>query len=320
MIVNRHQVSGVPMRALNKLESLGLDLLSHDLSMLPRAWEQWLDHMQTYHRSLAPYPEPIGPPKDTPHVIIRRIIEDLIVAGSPPMTTGVLPEPVFLGLEERKKERERERLAKEQVDLLDLDLDEDGPLREEYLPKKPRTVVRLEGDRKTSEQLVRELPPPAEWSPAADPPIHRTRPIYQAVQRPPPAPILAHANAQVPETVLHLQPANGYFNRTDATFQDARNHGQPHLGALERNDNSYNWTRYAGPSSHFAFAQPGPPSYSAHYPVPAIPPVPVPVPYLHLGPWSTAPPFVVERSVYQPLGTFDAPPASELFRPTWLRT
>lgn len=313
---NRHQVSGVPMRALNKLESLGLDLLSHDLSMLPRAWEQWLDYMQSYHRSLAPYPEPIGPPKDTPHVIIRRIIEDLIIAGSPPMTTGVLPEPVFLGLEERKKERERERLAKEQTDLLDVDLDEDGPLREEYLPKKPRTVVRLEVNRKASEQFARQLPPPAEWSPAADPPIHRTRPIYQAVQRPPPAPILAHANAHVPETMLHLQQANGDFNRTDIAFQDTRNHGQPHVRAHDR---SYSWTRYAGQSSHFSFGQPGPPSYSAQYPVIAIPPFPAPYP--HPGPWSTAaPPFIDDQSVYQPLGTFDAPPASELFRPTWLRT
>ncbi|KAF8526373.1 hypothetical protein JB92DRAFT_3231398 [Gautieria morchelliformis] len=145
--------------------------------------------MQIYHRSFAPYPEPIGPPKDTLHIIIRRMIEDLILAGSPPMTTGVLPEPVFLGLEERKKEH--------------------GPLREQYLAKKPRTADRLEGDRKAIEHMTKGLPPPAEWCPAADPPIHRARPTYQAVQRPPRAPVLAHANAHVPETVLHLQQANG---------------------------------------------------------------------------------------------------------------
>ncbi|KAF8532287.1 hypothetical protein JB92DRAFT_3104088 [Gautieria morchelliformis] len=207
--INGHQVSGVSMRALNRLESLGLDLLSHDLSMLPRAWEQWLDHMQTYHHSLAPYPEPIGPLKDTLHIIIRHMIEDLILAGSPPMTTGVLPDPVFLGLEECKKECEQERLAKEQVKLLDLDLDEDRPLREQYLAKKPRMADRLKGDRKAIEHMMKGLPPPAEWSPATDPPIHRTRPTYQAVQRPPPAPVLAHVNAHVPETVLHLQQANG---------------------------------------------------------------------------------------------------------------
>lgn len=299
------------MRALNKLESLGLDLLSHDLSLLPRAWEQWLDHMQTYHRSLAPYPEPIGPPKDTPHVIIRRVIEDLIAAGSPPISTGVLPEPVFLGLEERKKERERERLAKEQVDLFDLDLDEDGPLREEYLPRKPRTI-----NRKASEQLAKELPPPAEWSPAADPPIHRTRPTYQAVQRPPPAPILANANAHVPEMVLQ---ATGYLNRADNSFQGARNYNQSHVPAHER-ANSYGWTRYAGQPDRFGFAQSGPPTYvptcNGQYPVMNIPTAPYP----HPGPWPVQPLFVNERSGYQPLGTFDAPPASDLFRPTWLRT
>jgi hypothetical protein len=315
--VNRHQVSGVPMRALNRLESLGLDLLSHDLSLLPRAWEQWLNHMQTYHRSLAPYPEPIGPPKDTPHVIIRRMIEELIVAGSPPMTTGVLPEPVFLGLEERKKERERERLAKEQINLLDLDLDEDGPLKEEYMSKMPRTAGRLEGDRKIVIQpMTKGLPPPAEWSPAADPPIHRTRPTYQAVQRPPPAPVLAHANAHVPETVLHLPQANGYFNRADTAFQGARNHIQTHVQAPAHND-GYNWARYNGQFGHVA--QSGPPSYvptSIQYPAVTIPAVPYP----HSGRWSTSHPLVDGRGGYQPLGTFDAPPASELFRPTWLRT
>ncbi|KAF8490295.1 hypothetical protein JB92DRAFT_3128958 [Gautieria morchelliformis] len=125
------------------------------------------------------------------------------------MTAGVLPEPVFLGLEERKKERERERLTKERLKLLDLDLDEDGPLREQYLAKKPRMADRLEGDRKVIEHMTKGLPPPAEWCLAADPPFHRARPTYQAVQRPPPAPVLAHANAHVPETVLHLQQANG---------------------------------------------------------------------------------------------------------------
>lgn len=303
----------MPMRALNRLESLGLDLLSHDLSMLPRAWAQWLDHMQTYHRSLAPYPEPIGPPKDTPHVIIRRVIEDLIAAGSPPMSTGVLPEPVFLGLEERKKERERERLAKAHIDLSALDLDEDGPIREQYLLK-PRMIERQSGT-----QLAKELPPPAEWSPAADPPIHRTRPTYHAVQRPPPAPILAHANAHVPEAVSHHQPSNAYLNRGNSVFHEARSLGPQQVLIHETNDSS-SWTRYAGQSGHCAFVRAGPPSfvptYSSQYPVIAFTPAPHP----HPGPWPAPPPFVEERGGYQPLGTFDAPPASELFRPTWLRT
>ena len=306
------------MRALNRLESLGLDLLSHDLSMLPRAWEQWLNHIQSYHRSLAPYPEPIGPPKETSHVVIRRTIEDLIAAGSPPLTTGVLPEPVFLGLDERKKERERERLAKEELDLLDLDLDEDGPLRKEYLPKSRREVVRLDRERSARAELERALPPPADWSPAADPPIHRARPTYQAVQQLPPAPIPAHAHAHVPEPALYVSQADRYFNRIGDT---SRVHMQGH-----GNTYSQGWPvpvelRYGGHPDYSVYVSHGPQPYApvcnAQYPVIAIQSAP------HSGPWSAPPPFTAQQTSsrgYQPVGAFDAPPASDLFRPTWLRT
>ncbi|GJJ07440.1 hypothetical protein Clacol_001642 [Clathrus columnatus] len=188
-----HQVSGVPIRALNKLEALGLDLLSHDLSLPPQAWMQWLDHIQSYHRSLTPYPEPIGPPKETPHTMIRHFIEDLIAVGSPSETTGGIPKPVFLSLAERPKGQSTDPLTHtgiEQFDLSEVDLDKDGPLREEYVPRKRPNKERDEKGR-----FLKDLPPPAEWSPAADPPIHRIRPVYQAVQGPipPPAPMLSYA-------------------------------------------------------------------------------------------------------------------------------
>jgi len=200
------------MRALNKLETLALDLLSHDLSLPPQAWSQWLEHLRNYHRSLAPFPEPIGPPKETPHLIIRRTLEDLVEAGQPPLTTGVIPEPIFLGLAEHK--RERERVAKEQLDILEVDLDEDGPLREQYLPKQHQAARRME--RRSMEQQVqmgaKELPPPAAWSPAADPPIitSRARPIYQAVRGPHQQP----QSAPVVE-VTHYLPSKPSFHNIE---------------------------------------------------------------------------------------------------------
>lgn len=119
-----------------------------------------------------------------------------------------IPEPVFLGLEERR----RDKLGLEEYagdDILEIDLDEDGPLREEYLPK--RRVSRTgsirsikSGDTSDSKIRIRHadwenkdsrtvdtekvLPPPAKWSPAADEPIFRERGRasgqYVAVQPP----------------------------------------------------------------------------------------------------------------------------------------
>lgn len=184
-------MSGVPIRALNKLEVLGLDLLSHDLSLPSQAWTQWLEHIQSYHRSLAPYPEPIGPPKETPHTMIRHTIDELVLAGNRAQMPNAVPAPVFLDLVEQHAEHFNDSLTvQEQYDLSEVDLDKDGPLREEYLPKRKTTKEREEKVR-----WLQDLPPPAEWSPAADPPIHRVRPVYQAVQGPvpPPAPVLPFA-------------------------------------------------------------------------------------------------------------------------------
>ena len=83
---------------------------------------------------------------------------------------GSIRQPVFIGLKERKKEK----LEKEQQvssDVLEIDLDEDDPLCEEYLPRR-RTSVRssshdYEGNQQMSECPVwtqmdnHSLPPPA---------------------------------------------------------------------------------------------------------------------------------------------------------------
>ncbi|KAF8528987.1 hypothetical protein BU17DRAFT_80138 [Hysterangium stoloniferum] len=319
-----HQVSGVPMRALNRLESLGLDLLSHDLSLLPQAWSQWLEYMQNYHRALAPYPEPIGPPKDTPHYVIRCAIEELIAAGAPPLATGVIPEPIFLGLAERRRDREHERLSKEQLDILNVDLDEDGPLRDEYLPKR-QGKARSEQGRRVSDSSAKVLPPPAEWSPAADPPIHRTRPVYEAVQRAPPAPILAHAHPHVIETQLPFMHTHTYSypNRTDASLQD--HPPNSHVRTHGRNA-SHDWTfphsqQYSGQFNQNFYRDNGySPQHNAMYSsIPALPSHNA----TRLRPWSGSTFLPIRQHSlggYHSSGTFDAPPASELFRPTWLRT
>jgi len=185
------------VQTLNKLESLALDVFAYDLSISGEQWSQWLSHILAYHVSLTSpgFPQPISRPSSNPHSIVRRGIEEIIRAHNVNNTIAGVPQPVFLGLEERLKERlENER-------AMEIDLDEDGPLREEYLPKRRASKLvsqtNLEHSQNndkwnvTESTLVKTLPPPAKWSPAGDEPILRDRNRvsgrYVAVQPPPTA-------------------------------------------------------------------------------------------------------------------------------------
>ncbi|KIL68266.1 hypothetical protein M378DRAFT_72099 [Amanita muscaria Koide BX008] len=184
-----HSISNVPIHMLNELEMLTLDLFSYDLSVSSEKWTLWMDHIRSHHLSSIPpsHIQPISRPSSNPHLIICNTIEDIFHAKiSTP--TSVVPQPVFLGLDQRKKEQ----LEREQT-VDDIDLDEDGPLREEYLPRRRSNGSGVYQDNKiglsgVSMQQVSEhvLPPPAKWSPAGDEPIlrdrNRTSGNYVAVQ------------------------------------------------------------------------------------------------------------------------------------------
>jgi hypothetical protein len=120
------------------------------------------------------------------------------------------PQPVFLGLEERRRERLDPTFLESSSETLEIDLDEDGPLREEYMPR--RRVSRDGSFRDTSgntagapfglergieweraSEIQRPLPPPAKWSPAADEPLRRDmirEPTHYVAVQPPAVPPL----------------------------------------------------------------------------------------------------------------------------------
>ncbi|KDQ64662.1 hypothetical protein JAAARDRAFT_52610 [Jaapia argillacea MUCL 33604] len=213
-----HTISNVPIRSLNKLEFLALDYFKHDLSIQPKDWSSWLTHLMNYHRSLSSSsPQPISRPSSSPHSIVRRSLEELIGA---PVTSDALhscsddlcgrarPEPVFLGLEARRTEKRMEQEGMvDGGDVLEIDLDEDGPLREEYLPRRRvsrsgsvRSCREMDWDKANGErrrEISNALPPPAKWSPAADEPIlrdhNRNSGQYTAVRPPILAPAYAMA-------------------------------------------------------------------------------------------------------------------------------
>lgn len=179
-----HTISNVPIRSLNHLESLALEIFQYDLSITPEQWADWLGDLMGYHQTLSSpmFPQPISRPSSSPHVIVRQAIETLVNAGpvgcrcvcvSQDAQTCGPPQPVFVGLEDGKKDKME---YDEMDDVLEIDLDEDGPLREEYMPRR-RFSSRSRNFNAESHAKVpeRTLPPPAKWSPAADEPIIRGR-------------------------------------------------------------------------------------------------------------------------------------------------
>ena len=213
---DRHTISGVPIQSLNRLESLALDIFSYDLSITPYEWNKWLVQVLAYHRSLssAPSPQLISRPSSNPHFIVRKMIEDLLEPASRScndMHPKFQPQPVFLGLEERRRGRLDPTSAESSSEALEIDLDEDGPLREEYMPRRRgsrngsfrkvngnTTSVPFGPERgiewEHAAEMQRPLPPPAKWSPAADEPLRRDlireQAHYMAVQPPPVPPLI----------------------------------------------------------------------------------------------------------------------------------
>ncbi|KAJ7774249.1 hypothetical protein DFH07DRAFT_123153 [Mycena maculata] len=203
-----HTISNVPIQTLNKLESLALDIFTYDLSVPSSDWSQWLAHLVSYHQmsSSPSHPQPISRPSTNPHAIVRKALDEIIQAPAACNFDSASPQPVFIGLDERRRERMEKEQARS-VDVLEIDLDEDGPLREEYLPKRrisaagstrssfnahdaPPSHAPVESAQnwQSHKAVEKSLPPPARWSPAADEPILRERNRasgqYVAVQPP----------------------------------------------------------------------------------------------------------------------------------------
>jgi hypothetical protein len=174
-------MSNIPIAGVTSLEVLTLDIFSHNLSISSSEWSQWLSFVQGYHSSISSpvSVQPISRPSNNPYMVIRRLLEEVVHASTAVEKSGNLP--VFLGLEERRKDQ----LAKDALtnEIMDIDLDEDGPLREEYMPRR-RSTGGHASRRVFQEEIPRDefvhkvektLPPPAKWSPAGDEPILRER-------------------------------------------------------------------------------------------------------------------------------------------------
>ncbi|KLO15869.1 hypothetical protein SCHPADRAFT_938331 [Schizopora paradoxa] len=192
-----HSVSSVPLQTINRLEFLALGILSHDLSVPPLAWEQWLVDLRSYHASSSPFPSPIRRPSSTDsNSLVKKLIDDLITllgdsnVGSSNSDTNNVPQPVFSELLVKDEERiaVRDSVSTESFDI---DLDEDGPLRAEYVPKRrssQRSSYSSSSDHGSSRSerlddfalaVQQSLPPPASWVPHEDPPVERQQAVRE---------------------------------------------------------------------------------------------------------------------------------------------
>ena len=229
----RHTISNVPIRSLNRLEALALDIFKYDLSISTDQWSTWLSDIMAYHQLLSSpmFPQPIGRPSTSPHLIVRQAIEMLvnakptecICAGSDGHACVAPPLPVFVGLEDQKKDKlEPEESYME--DVLEIDLDEDGPLREEYLPKRRVSTRTYNSNSDGYVKAERALPPPAKWSPDADEPIIRDRhghyvapqPLPHLAMPPPPPPFHAQVDVHRPSWSM-----SGYVARPEVIARPA---------------------------------------------------------------------------------------------------
>ena len=183
------------MGKINKLELLALTLLRHDLSIPEPTWKAWLLHLRSYYNSPTLRPSPIERPSASdPKTVMRKVIDGLLVFANRPISlhrsVRISLQPVFVGLEERIRAKTYYNQWEDGLDSTDIDLDEDGPLREEYLPQRRlnhrravscnyvplvNTPREISQPSQPSNSFAPFLPPPAKWSPEADPPIERER-------------------------------------------------------------------------------------------------------------------------------------------------
>lgn len=178
----RHDITNIPIRNINRLELFALKVLGHDLSVNPVDWEKWLQYLYHYHMTRYPYPAPIQRPSmSDPITHVRKVLEDLIdikESGHEQTQTPFPPRPAFCptSLITGKK-----AATPAGTSLLEFDLDEDGPLREEYAIKQASRVTSKTSFQRTESLGIRmskggatRVPPPAEWSPSYDPPLSRS--------------------------------------------------------------------------------------------------------------------------------------------------
>ncbi|EJD53724.1 hypothetical protein AURDEDRAFT_110490 [Auricularia subglabra TFB-10046 SS5] len=190
-----HEITHIAIKDINSLELSSLDHMRYDLTVPTDAWTQWLLVLRDGHVKRAPYPAPIGPVKDTPHGVILQTFNLLIDASVARMNPS--DGPTFLGIEERIAKRMRD--LEESVDLDDMD--EDGPLRDEY--RRSRRSSSIDSQGPVMRDSPRDLPPPAEWFPAADPIVSRAEPTRRA----PWTPATMSRNVPYGMQPPHLAPA-----------------------------------------------------------------------------------------------------------------
>lgn len=137
-----HDVSGIPLKVLNELERLSLDILSHELTLDSAVWNRWVRTLYDHHISMR---APINSKHHSEcqsresYIVVRHMLEGLMSANAHEtvlLYSGSAKHPTFLGIQDRINTKyTAEGLQKGKM-ADGFEMDHDGPLREEYLPKR----------------------------------------------------------------------------------------------------------------------------------------------------------------------------------------
>lgn len=235
------------------------------------------------------------------------MISDLINLQKQRLGQGPVSDPLFSTLLTCEIEREDVLQQVKAYDPFDINLDEDGPLKEEYIPKRRSSLhghnisdrQSLTLDLKDISFQSTPLPPPSEWSPQGDPPLqtmHRARST----------------------SIARNAPGHGRSASVSLSNAQSWSNGLSDKGLLQQGFSMqskstpawppFNQSQSTGSSGVSVF----PPPYGAHIQQPLVWTVPADV--------SLAPVYGCGRYIEQP------PPYSHLsgemlaFRPLWLRS
>lgn len=126
------EISAVPSADLAGLEFCALNMLEHSLWLSPGAYREWVQAIKRYHARL-PAGLFLTASGTDGHAIVSLQIDHVLSTLSAQVSEPV-PEPVFIRPGERLLVPE-EPAVEEDSDS-DIDLDEDGPLRAEYIPRR----------------------------------------------------------------------------------------------------------------------------------------------------------------------------------------
>ncbi|KDQ16133.1 hypothetical protein BOTBODRAFT_268966 [Botryobasidium botryosum FD-172 SS1] len=243
---HRNDISGFTCASLRELEAAALACMEHNLVVSSEEWLAWLQHLRSLQVHVLSPGKAVGGEKENAGMHRRAldVLDGLIwQAGQGGMSVG-------LGLPSHAVQSPAVEADCSYDDQSSLDLDADGPLRDDYKPNAKVALGRsasLNGQTARTHhprqasldgRVQRGLPTPAQWNPStaafdSPQPPSRPRPQYEAIQRPVINAYCASGQDQMPQAPLipHVVPGHFYYGQQQQNPSNAPGQQHPYAHA-----------------------------------------------------------------------------------------